>query len=157
MPATLTPPPSKPTTADRAPHHPPTPIPTPAAPRPFLYLADPLCILSLALYALNRFYLKPHHLGGAFTHGYLNDLLCLPLFLPIILRLQQLLRLRPNHRPPQLWEILQHALIFSLLFEVLLPQFPHTFATTADPLDALAYLTGGLLAYPLWRLLYRPA
>ena len=118
--------------------------------RPFRYLADPLCIASLSLYTLNRFYLKPHHIGGWFTHGYLNDILCLPLFLPMILRAQTLLRLRPHNKPPQLWEILQHWLIFSLLFEVLLPRLPHTFDTTADPRDILAYLTGGLLAHAFW-------
>ena len=124
-------------------------------PRPFRYLADPVCITALALYALNRFVLKPHHIGGWFTHGYLNDLLCLPLFVPMILRAQNLLGLRPHNAFPRLWEILQHWLIFSLVFQVILPRFPHSFTSAGDPYDILAYLAGGLLASTYWTLASR--
>lgn len=110
---------------------------------------------SIALYCLNRWYLKPHHIGGWFTHGYLNDVLCLPLFLPIILRLQSLLRIRRHDLPPTLFEVLHNWAIFSILFEVILPRLP-AFRTTGDPWDAVAYLVGGLLAYACWNRLYRP-
>lgn len=120
-------------------------------PARFRYFGDPVCIGSILIYALNRWYLKPHHLGGAFTHGYLNDLLCLPLFLPLILYVQKLLGLRRHYDPPRLWEIVQHAIIFSVIFEVILPRYPHYFRTTADPLDALAYLVGGLVGWVIWR------
>jgi hypothetical protein len=85
------------------------------------------------------------------VHGYLNDLLCLPLFLPLILFVQKLLRLRRHDDPPRLWETVQHAIIFSVIFEVILPRYPQYFRTTADPLDALAYLVGGLVAWLIWR------
>jgi hypothetical protein len=35
-------------------------------------------------------------------------------------------------------------------FEVILPRFPQYFRTTADPLDVLAYLAGGTLAWIWW-------
>ena len=102
------------------------------------------------LCALNRWYLKPHHIGGLFRIGDLNDVLCLPLFLPIILGLQRLLRIRQHDGYPRLWEMLQNWLIFSILFEVILPRFPQYFRTTSDPFDVLAYLAGGTLAWIWW-------
>jgi hypothetical protein len=118
-------------------------------PRPFRYLADPLCIAVLALYCLNRFLLRPHHLAGQFAHDHLNDLLCLPLFIPIVLRTQSLLRIRRHDAPPTLFEILHNWAIFSILYELVLPRLP-IFNSAADPYDVLAYLTGGLLAYAYW-------
>src|SRR4051812_26147609 len=109
----------------------------------FGYLADPVCIASLGFYAFGRFYLKPHHIGGVFVHDYLNDVLCLPLFLPMILKVQRLLGIRADDQPPRLWEILEHWFIFSIVFEVILPCFPGIFRTTADRLDVIAYLFGG--------------
>ena len=120
-------------------------------PRRFRYIADPVCIMSLLLYALNRFYLKPHHIGGWFTHGYLNDVLCLPLFLPMILRVQRLLGIRRHDDFPHVWELFQHWVIFSVVFEVILPRLPGTFDTTADPWDVVAYLAGAIVALCFWR------
>ena len=117
----------------------------------FGYLADPVCIASLLIYVANRWYLKPHHIGGWFTHGYLNDVLCLPLFLPMILRAQQILGLRRRDDYPRLWEVLQHWAIFSIVFEGIIPRFPSRFDSTADTFDVLAYLAGGLLAWAWWR------
>ena len=102
-------------------------------PRPFRYFADSICIGSLLLYPLNRFYLKPHHIGGWFTHGYLNDVICLQLFLPMILFAQRVLGLRRHDGHPRAWEIAQHWAIFSVVFEEVLPRFGGTFDTTADP------------------------
>lgn len=116
----------------------------------FGYLADPICIASLLIYVVNRWYWKPRHIGGWFTHGYLNDVLCLPLFLPMILRAQQILGLRRHDDYPRLWEVLQHWAIFSIVFEVIIPRFPSRFDSTADPFDVLAYLAGGLLAWAWW-------
>jgi hypothetical protein len=117
----------------------------------FGYLADPVCIASLLIYAVNRWYLKPHHVGGWFTHGYLNDVLCLPLFLPMILRVQRLIGVRKHDQFPSFWEMLQHWAIFSIVFEVIIPRFPNRFDSTADPFDVLAYLAGGALAWIWWR------
>lgn len=119
--------------------------------RPFAYVLDPVCLTSTAVYLLNRWFLKPHGIGGAFTHDYLNDVLCLPLFLPAILYVQRRIGLRQHDGPPRTWEILQHWAVFSLIFETILPRFPNTFRTTADPLDVVAYLAGGVIAGLIWR------
>jgi hypothetical protein len=122
----------------------------PAPVRPFRYYADPVCVASLVAYALNRFVLKPNGVGGDFVRCYLNDLLCLPLFLPTILYVQRRLGLRRTDAFPRAWEVVQHWLVFAVVFEVVLPRYPTWFRTTADPLDAVAYLVGGLAALLIW-------
>ena len=121
-------------------------------PRPFRYAADPVCVTALLLYALNRWHLKPHAIGGAFTAGYFNDVLCLPLFVPLSLYVQRLLRVRCHDGPPRLPEIAQHLAVFSIVFEWLLPSLPQWFRSTADPYDVLAYAAGGGVAYAVWSL-----
>jgi hypothetical protein len=118
----------------------------------FRYLADPCCVFSLVIYPINRFYLKPHHIGGWFTHGYLNDVLCLPMFVPMILYAQHLLGLRPHRRFPNFWEILQNLIVFTIVFQVITPSFPKTFTSAGDRLDIIAYTAGGIVAGWYWRL-----
>jgi len=118
--------------------------------RKFRYILDPICLACIVAYPLNRWVLKPHHVLGDFGRFWFNDLICLPLFLPMILGLQRLLRIRRHDGPPQLWEVLQHAVIFSVLFEVILPRYPQVFRTTADPWDAVCYFVGGLGAWVVW-------
>jgi hypothetical protein len=118
--------------------------------RPFQYLGDPACYISLVIYAINRFELKPHHIGGWFTHGYLNDVLCLPLFVPMILYAQHLIGLRPHRRYPQVWEIFQNWAVFTVMFQVIIVRFPKTYISAGDPWDILAYLAGGIIAGVYW-------
>jgi hypothetical protein len=103
----------------------------------------------MLIYLLNRFVLKPHHIGGWFTHEYLNDVLCLPIFLPIILRLQSSLGIRRHDLPPTFFEVIQNWAVFTLVYQLLLPRFP-VFVTAGDPWDSLAYLVGGMAAYVYW-------
>lgn len=125
------------------------PVNANVAPREFRYIADPVCLGAICLYCLNRWCLKPHHIGGWFTYGYLNDLLCLPLFLPIILWIQSVFRIRKHNGPPSLFEVIHNWIVFSVIFELVLPRIS-IFNTTSDPWDVVAYLVGGLLAYGFW-------
>jgi hypothetical protein len=118
--------------------------------RGFRYVTDPICIACLLLYPLNRWYLKPHRIGGHFTVAFLNDTICLPLFLPMILYLQRRLGVRRHDGPPRLWEVLQHWAIFSVVFKAIMPRFPQVFRTSGDPWDMLAYIGGGLIAWAIW-------
>ena len=122
----------------------------PASPRPFRYFADPVCIACLIIYPINRFYLKPHHIGGWFTHGYLNDVMCLPLFVPMILYVQRAVGLRDHDGYPRIWELFQHWAIFSIVFQAILPRFPKVFTSAGDPWDMLAYFAGGMIGYWIW-------
>jgi hypothetical protein len=123
--------------------------------RPFRYLADPACIISLVLYTINRYVLKPDHIGGSFTHGYLNDVLCLPLFVPMILYAQHLIGLRKHAEFPRIWEIFQNWAAFTLVFQVVIPRYPKTYIAAGDPYDILAYLSGGIIAGCYWFLAAR--
>ncbi len=118
--------------------------------RRFRYYTDPACVLCLIIYPINRWYLKPHHIGGWFTHGYLNDVMCLPLFIPMILYGQRIFGLRKHDGYPRAWEIFQHWVIFSIVFQAMLPRFPRYFTTAGDPWDMLAYFVGGVGGWVYW-------
>jgi hypothetical protein len=120
-------------------------------PRRFQYWSDPICVTCVIFAALNRYYLKPHRIGGHFTIAYLNDVICLPLFVPIILYIQRRLRVRLHDGYPRLWEILQNWAIFAILYKVILVRFPHVYRVARDPIDVIAYLAGGLAAWLFWK------
>jgi hypothetical protein len=120
--------------------------------RQFRYLADPVFVVASLCYVVGRWGLRAHGIGGTFTTAYLNDVLCLPIFVPLSLWLQRVMGVRHGDDYPRAWEILQHAAVFSILFELILPRFPLLFRSTADPLDAVAYLAGGAIGYVAWRM-----
>jgi len=78
-----------------------------------------------------------------------NDRLCLPIFVPLSLLIQRCLRVRRDDRPPLAWEIAQHWLIFSIVFEGIVPRLPG-FRSTADPWDVVAYFVGGVAGWLAW-------
>ena len=112
-------------------------------------LRDWLWITSVALVVLNKLWIKPHF-SGAFWHSSLNDVLCLPVWMPIMVWVFARFRWR-EASPPRTLEILVCWIFWSLVFEVWLP---HTdifgrFAS-GDPLDVLAYGVGGVTALFWW-------
>ncbi len=119
--------------------------------RRFWYCLDPLPLAALATYLCNRWLLKPHW-GAAFPflRDYLNDVLCIPLFLPAVLLVHRLLRIRLHDRRPSAFELLFHLAIWSVCFEVIAPALPQLFRTTADPLDVCAYAVGAGVAGLAW-------
>jgi hypothetical protein len=114
--------------------------------RPFGYGRDPLFLMCCALYAVNRWAIKPH-VHSPFLHGQFNDLLLIPCALPLVLWLQRQLGLRQHDAPPTVGEIAFHLVAWSLLMEVV---GPHLVRVTGDPLDVLAYAVGGALAGIGW-------
>ena len=71
----------------------------------FLYLRDPLFLACVATYFVNRFVLKNIWHDG-FVHAHLNDLICIPFWVPIMLFAQRTLRLRPDDHSPRPAEII---------------------------------------------------
>lgn len=121
----------------------------------FRYLRDPVFLVSLGLFLANKLVLKPHT-GNVFVHGYLNDLLCIPLWVPVMLTGMRLCRFRNHDRFPSSLEILIPLIFWSAVFEVWLPRTrAFGIVTTADPLDVLAYAVGAAMASVSWRLLAR--
>jgi hypothetical protein len=76
--------------------------------------------------------------------------LCLPLFTPIILYIQRHLGVRQHDRFPRVWEIAQHGVIFTIVFQVITPRFPRVFTSAGDPYDIIAYFAGGVIAGLIW-------
>lgn len=119
--------------------------------RQFRYVLDPLCLTAAVVYLAHRWWLAPAGWSNEWARAYLNDVLCLPLFLPVILLLLRWTRVRKHDGPPTLWEVLHHWLIFAVVYELVLPRFPSVWHTNADAWDVVAYLAGGLLAWTWWQ------
>jgi len=118
----------------------------------FGYVRDPLFLACVATYALNRFILKPH-LATPFLHEHLNDLICIPFWVPIMLLLQRAIGLRAaGDGPPRAGEILIPLIVWSWAFELWLPYtaWGRTWCTT-DPWDVFYYSLGALGAAVFWR------
>lgn len=121
----------------------------------FLYLRDPIFLSSVVAYLVNRFVLKRVWETG-FVHTHLNDLLCIPMWVPLMLWGLRRVRLRPHDGPPELSEVVLPLIIWSWWFELMLP------ATAlfgpwcvADHEDILYYALGALGAGIFWRWWYR--
>lgn len=114
----------------------------------FRYALDPLCIFGCAVYALNRWLVKPH-VDGIFLHGHFNDLWLIPCALPLVLWLHRNLGLRNHDGPPTPGEVGLHLAVWSIICELVGPRlFVHA---TGDVLDVLAYAVGGLAALAWWQ------
>jgi hypothetical protein len=116
----------------------------------FLYLRDPLFVFCVTTYFVNRFILKSIWETG-FVHESLNDLICIPFWVPIMLWVQRRLGWRDNDDPPEASEIVIPLILWSWIFEIILP------ATNilgkwciADYMDIFYYALGALIAGLFW-------
>jgi hypothetical protein len=121
----------------------------------FRYLKDPLLLVCVALYFMNRWVLKPY-LPNEFSSSWLNDLICLPFWVPIMLFILRRIGLRRDDGPPKAGELLVPLRVWSWSFEVYLPSVPFFKGlATADHQDILAYTAGGCIGAVVWKLYYR--
>jgi hypothetical protein len=121
----------------------------------FRYLRDPLFFACLGMYFLNRWALKPL-LRGGFLHDHLNDLICIPFWVPIMLWGQRKLGLRASDGPPFASEIVIPLFVWSWFFEMVLPETGLVGRrAVSDHLDIVYYSLGAALAASFWRWLYR--
>jgi hypothetical protein len=121
----------------------------------FLYLRDPLFLFCLATYFVNRFLLK-RILDGGFVHEHLNDLICIPFWVPIMLFIQRSVGQRGDDSP-QPSEIVIPLILWSWIFEVFLPNTEwFRDLSVGDHLDVMYYAVGALAASLFWRWWYRP-
>lgn len=117
---------------------------------PFRYLRDPLFLGCVALYGVNRFLLRPLWPVGFFG-AYVNDLICMPLWVPVMLWVLRRTGLRTDDALPRGYEVLIPLLLWSAWFEVVLPQAPgFQDVAFADPADLLCYSLGGLVSAAYW-------
>jgi uncharacterized membrane protein len=98
--------------------------------------------------------MKPLFSNG-FFHDYLNDLICVPFWVPIMLWGMQKLGLRNKDSAPQWYEILIPLLVWSVVFETIVPRMaPYKHLSHADPADILFYTLGAVLASLFWKRWY---
>ncbi len=105
------------------------------APNPYFFLA-------VLLFAANQM-IEAAGIVVPALHSYLDDLLCLPIVLAIVLGVQRKVIVRDADYLLPASHTLFAVALYGLLFEVLLPYFFQR--GTADALDWLLYAAGGVL------------
>ncbi len=121
----------------------------------FRYLRDPLFVFCLLLYFVNRWVFKPI-LVSAFWDNHLNDLICVPFWLPIMLFVMRRLGLRRDDHPPKSYEIVIPLIVWSVVFELLVPRLaPFRRLAYSDHLDIMFYASGALVASVFWATWHR--
>jgi hypothetical protein len=120
----------------------------------FLYLRDPLFLTAVTAYLSNRLLLEPF-LRVTFFHSYVNDLISIPVLVPLMLFAARRLGLRSHDLPPLANEIIVPVIVWSILFEIVLPQsmFWRRWIT-GDPYDVLCYALGAMVASMWWQRFY---
>jgi hypothetical protein len=89
--------------------------------------------------------------SGGFFHNFGNDLLCIPIFLPVYLWVYRRVGIRNHDGKPTLFELLSHLVIWSWFFEWAAPHIGGQFAwTVGDAGDVAAYSVGALVAGFAW-------
>ncbi len=102
---------------------------------------------ALAAYAVNKA-LLPLGGGSAFRRDHFNDLLLVPVALPLLLQAQVRLRWREGGLPPQRAETLLHLGVWSVVCEWAGPRWLGF--GTADVRDVVCYAIGALAAQRWW-------
>jgi len=107
----------------------------------YYWLIEPVFLVSVFLYVILRFLIRPH-----IPFDYWTDLFLVPGMLPPMLTLYETLGWR-KLTPLTLKEVLVHLVIWSVVIEGVGPLLYSS--STADINDVLAYVVGGLLYYLL--------
>jgi hypothetical protein len=116
----------------------------------FGYARDPLFLLCLAIYAINRTLIKPNlHHYSPFFHGHLNDSLTVPVALPVYLLFYRWIGLRPDDEPPRWWEVVLHVAVWCTFFKDFGPLKLHV--GVYDPVDIACIALGGFAAWLVWQ------
>jgi hypothetical protein len=116
----------------------------------FGYWHDPLFLVTLAAYVINRELIKPNlHQYSPIFHGHFNDTLTVPVALPIYLLVYRWIGLRPDDQPPRWWEVALHTAVWIVFFEWFGPNVLHR--GIGDPIDDWCLAAGGLVAWAIWQ------
>ena len=122
----------------------------------FRYLRDELFLFCLIVYLLNRL-AESFNASHWILQFYLNDLLCLGIWMPVVVGGLRLLGLRHHDCPPTQLEMTICFAVWAFAFEVFLPQTELFHGVTIpDPNDILAYALGGLIAHFYWNVMMSP-
>lgn len=120
----------------------------------FRYLTDPLFLVTVVIYLLNRFIFEPY-IPCSFFSSYVNDLICIPFCVPIMLWGMRITRARRHDLPPTLAEIMIPLLVWSIAFELIFPNVgPLVGRAIADPNDILCYAICAWFSLAFWQRWY---
>ena len=116
----------------------------------FKYVRDPLFLVCFFAYWINRC-LESYGLSPILARSYLNDLICIPFWIPIMLWMQKRIGLRESDEPPRAFELVIPLAIWSLVFEVVLPT-TRTWSGLAVPdvNDVVCYALGAAISMRFW-------
>jgi hypothetical protein len=122
---------------------------------PFAYLKDPLFLACFFTYWVHR-WSAAHGMSTPLLRAHLNDVICIPFWVPIMLWIERQLGLRQHDGPPNTIEVLIPLIVLAAAFEVVIPSHPEWHVPTVpDPKDVLAYCIGSLVAVAIWQWRYR--
>lgn len=110
-----------------------------------MLVLHPLFIISSVLFWLNQALEKIYGIYIPIVHGYLDDLLCMPIVLSIAMQVVQMLHPLGSLYTFSRSHIFIVVFYFSLLFEVVLPLYSINY--TADILDIGCYIIGAIVFY----------
>ncbi len=120
----------------------------------FRYIKDPLFLCCFNLYWIN-FWLEEYDMSTQLLTSYLNDVICIPFWIPIMLWGQKRLGLRNHDAAPEHLEIAIPLVMWAVLFEVIIPACRGLgIPAVADPNDVLCYCAGAMIAVIFWRWYY---
>lgn len=103
--------------------------------------------IGLVLYAANKGWGLVEARAPS-MRGHFNDLLLIPVALPVLLQAQAWLGLRPKGEPPRWRETILHLAVWSVICEWLGPLWLHR--GTADAWDVACYSAGAIAAQCWW-------
>ena len=121
--------------------------------RRFRYALDPLCLLSCAAYAVERWIVRPRT-EAVFWHSYSTDFLLIPAALPLLLWVYRRLGLRADDAWPAWSEIGLAFAVWSVAAEAVAPYLFKS--AVGDWLDVVTYAVGAVLAGCWWQLAAHP-
>jgi hypothetical protein len=121
----------------------------------FGYLRDRLFVACFSAYWVNRC-LESCGWSTPILRAYLNDVICIPFWIPIMVWIHRRLGLRRHDDPPHGIEVVIPLLLWAVVFEVLLPATRiWSGIAVPDPNDVLCYALGALVAVRFWDWWYR--
>ncbi len=87
---------------------------------PFAYLRDPLFLSCFSVYWVHR-YMAAHGVSTPLLSSHLNDLICIPFWVPIMLWIERRIGVRGHDEPPNALEIVIPLVVIAVAFEVVIP------------------------------------
>tara|TARA_R110002072_G_scaffold52316_1_gene139512 strand:- start:1418 stop:1822 length:405 start_codon:yes stop_codon:yes gene_type:complete len=122
--------------------------------RDYRPLRDPLFLAACGVYGIGRFALRARY-PETFVTKHLNDLLCIPIWVPLMVAGLRAIGMRESSDAPRASEVLLVLILTALTFEVLLPTVPWFASFTyADPADVTWYAVGTLASAVWWKVVY---